>query len=106
MLTHVVVSQNEMVAVFDAYGKQIPMLQGRWGEVKDKVIPAIEASRAIVEIKDALGVIGPALKDNPFCKPVCGYYCDADKTCPCMKCYLFWHNNEYPPAAYLEVALS
>jgi hypothetical protein len=104
MLTHVFVFQNGLVAVFDSYGKQIPMLQGRWDDVKDKVIPAIEASKAIVEIKDALGVVWPLLADNPFCHPDCGYYCDAGKTCPCMKCYLFWHNNTYPPAAYLEAA--
>jgi hypothetical protein len=94
MIRLVLVNVAAMTAVFDDHDRQVPMLQGRWELVKDKLIPAIERCRP--EIKDALGLVWPALPDNPFCRPDCGYYCDSGRNCPCMKCWLSWHNNTYP----------
>jgi hypothetical protein len=104
MIRQVWVFQNRMVAVFDDHGRQVPMLQGRWDEVEATLIPAIDQCHQVIEIRDALGVVWPALPNNPFCHPDCGYYCDAGKTCVCMKCYLFWHDNTYSPAAYTKEA--
>jgi len=27
---------------------------------------------------------------NPFCFPICGYYCDDGKSCSCTDCKEFW----------------
>ena len=38
MIDHVIKFQNDMVMVFDENGEQMPAYQGRYEEVKDKIL--------------------------------------------------------------------
>ena len=55
MIETVWIFPNRMVVVFDDKSRQIPMLQGRWEDVKDKVMAAIRRCPN-VEVNDAIGV--------------------------------------------------
>lgn len=52
-LKSVFVFPNRMVVVFDTNGEQVAILQGRWEDVKDRLLPLIEQDRP--EINDSLG---------------------------------------------------
>ena len=54
-LKSVFVFPNRMVVVFDTNGEQVPVLQGRWEDVKERLLPLIEKDNP--EVNDAVGVV-------------------------------------------------